>query len=85
MKHVLLATLMFNLLLVASESEANSSKSTIEKELEKQMEREKKYAKEQVFYNADNYDFKGAEVSEETLKNIEAIEVEEFDMDDVYD
>ena len=49
------------------------------------MEREKKYAKEQTFYNSNNYDFKGAEVEEESLKNIKAIEVEDFDMDSVYD
>jgi sortase (surface protein transpeptidase) len=85
MKNILLSLIMLNLFLPASESEANSTQSETDKQLAKQMQREKKYAEEQVFYTEKNYDFKGAEVSEETLKHIEVIEVEEFDMDDVYD
>ena len=48
--------------------------------------KEKKYAKEQTFYSEENYDFKGAEVNPESLKNIKEVQPQyDFDMDDVYD
>ena len=60
-----------------------SKKSITEAELKKQMEREKKYAKEQKFYNADEYDFKGAEVNPKSLEHIPVIEPDyDFDMDE---
>jgi len=50
------------------------------------MEKEKKYAKEQVFYQTHNYDFKGAEVNQDSIESIPNIEVQDdFDMDSVYD
>jgi len=60
----------------ASDDENNASrkKQLIQKSLQKAMEKEKKYAKEQKFYNADEYDFKGAEIDPAMLKDIETIE-----------
>ncbi len=55
------------------------------KQIQKQLQKEKKYAQEQKFYNADEYDFSGAEVNPESLKHIKPIEVDDMDMDDVYD
>jgi hypothetical protein len=49
------------------------------------MEREKKYAKEQTFYKGDDYDLKGAEVNKESVLTTPVIEVEDLDMDSVYD
>lgn len=46
------------------------------------MEEEKKYAKEQKFYNADEYDFKSKEIDPETLKSIEAVEPDYDHTDD---
>jgi hypothetical protein len=60
-----------------------SQKNITQAELKKQMEREKKYAKEQKFYNADEYDFKGAEVNPKSLEHIPVIEPDyDFDMDE---
>ena len=61
---------------MASENENNTSikKQRLQKALQKAMQKEKKYAKEQKFYNADEYDFKGAEIDPATLNDIEAIE-----------
>jgi uncharacterized membrane protein YgaE (UPF0421/DUF939 family) len=67
-------------------SDANDTKKKIlEKQIQKELENEQKYANEQTFYTEENYDFKGSEVNEESLKHLKAIEVEEFDMDHVYD
>jgi len=61
-------------------------KARAEKQLKKEMENEKKYAKEQTFYNQDNYDFKGAEVNKDSLDSVPELEPQyEFDMDSVYD
>ncbi|MEA3513132.1 MAG: hypothetical protein U9R37_05980 [Campylobacterota bacterium] len=57
----------------------------IEKQIEIEMEKEKKYAIEQTFYNYQNYDFKGSEVSKDSLENIPDLEIDELDMDSVYD
>jgi carbohydrate-binding DOMON domain-containing protein len=54
--------------------------------LKKQMEREKKYAREQVFYQGSEYDLSSFEVDKSSLDKIPLIEPDyDFDMDDVYD
>ncbi|RUM66117.1 MAG: hypothetical protein DSZ05_04815 [Sulfurospirillum sp.] len=55
--------------------------------LEKAIEKEKKYAKEQRFYTGKEYDLKSEEVDPETVKKVPLIEPEyDFDMDTgVYD
>lgn len=58
-------------------SETNSS--ILNEELQKAIELEKKYAKEQKFYTAESYDFKAVEVNKKSLEGIQAIE-----MDDPY-
>ena len=64
----------------------NSSHSKAQIELEKQMEREKKYAKEQRFYQGSEYDLSSFEVDKSSLDSIPLIEPDyDFDMDDVYD
>ena len=87
MKKILTFVLIVNSLLLASNSENNNkSKSRTETQIEKEMEKEKKYAKEQTFYTGKDYDLKGAEVNEESLSSIPAMEPEDdFDMNDVYD
>ncbi len=76
------------LLLVFSTAMMASSKENATKEaLKKAMEQEKKFAQEQKFYTADEYDFKGAEVDPKSLDKIKALEPDyDFDMDEgVYD
>ena len=69
-------------------SDQNSSKieSKASKQLKKQMDREAKFAKEQRFYQGDDYDLSYAEVDPNSLDGIPLIEPDyDFDMDDVYD
>ena len=49
------------------------------------MEKEKKYSKEQKFYQGKNYDLKAAEINLDSLSSIpDDDEEDDFDMDDVY-
>jgi hypothetical protein len=71
----------------APKSDNNSSIDTkqIEKKVQEQIEREKKYAKEKVFYQGDDYNLSEAEVDQDSLSSIPVLEPEyDFDMDDVY-
>ena len=60
-------------------------KKRIEKEIEEQMKREEKYAKEQVFYQGDDYNLKEHEVDVNSLPDVPVLEPDyDFDMTDVY-
>ena len=72
-------------------TKAQSSKTKNEKEkrvaeqVKEQMKKEQKYAKEQIFYQGDDYDLKAHEVDPNALADVPVIEPElDFDMDDVY-
>jgi len=55
------------------------------KHVKEQMEREKKFAKEQKFYQGDEYDLSAEKVDPKDLDSIHEIEPEnDFDMTDVY-
>jgi hypothetical protein len=72
---------------VSLEADTNKSKTNAisKKQIKEQMEKEKKYAKEQTFYQGDDYDLKGAEVNKKSLDSIPLIEPDyDFDMTDVY-
>jgi len=70
-------------------AEHNRSKeNNVTKEaVKKAMELEEKYAKEQRFYQGDEYDLKSKEFNPETLKKLPSIEPDyDFNMDEgVYD
>ncbi len=88
MKIFLTFMIIFNSLLMAADSAKSNkeSKARAEKQLKKEMENEKKYAKEQTFYSEKNYDFKGAEVNKDSLDSVPELEPQyDFDMDSVYD
>jgi len=56
-----------------------------QKHIQEQLEREKKFAKEQKFYQGDEYDLSKEEVDPKDLDTIPTIEPEnDFDMTDVY-
>ncbi|NPA65449.1 MAG: hypothetical protein GXO11_01060 [Epsilonproteobacteria bacterium] len=56
-----------------------------DKNLQKQIELEKKYAKEQKFYQGKDYNLSEQEIDEETLKNVPDIKPDyDFDITDVY-
>jgi uncharacterized protein (DUF1800 family) len=62
-----------------------SKKKIIEEKIKEQMEREKKYAKEQRFYQGSDYDLKAHEVDPNTLPDVPVIEPDyDFDITDVY-
>ena len=74
MKNILIAILLISTVLLAENNKSDSGKKSIlKKQLKKAMEDEKKFANEQKFYTADEYDFKGSEVNEESLKHIDII------------
>ena len=68
--------------------DTNQTKSKINLEaqqVKEQMEREKKYAKEQKFYQGDDYDLKAVEINPKSLDHVPVIEPDyDFDITDVY-
>jgi len=91
MKNLLLLLMVFSFTFsYASEkakTENTDMKKRIEKHIQEQQKKEKKYSKEKAFYKEENYDFKGAQVDEGSVKNLpEAPNYnDDFDMDSVYD
>lgn len=74
------------LILSADSQTQTTQKEREAKQLKIDMEKEKKFAKEQVFYMGEDYNLKGAEVNPDSLKNIKELEnLDDFDMNDVYD
>ncbi|MEA1955925.1 MAG: hypothetical protein U9N02_05475 [Campylobacterota bacterium] len=84
MKLFLMFTLLFSSLSFADEAD-KKSKELLKEQVKEQMQREEKYAREQTFYQANNYDFKGSEVNQDSVSNLKEIEVDDFNMDSVYD
>jgi len=82
MKYLLGVFILLSSVLVAKEV---SKEELAKQNLEEAMKKEQKYAKEQKFYMMENYDFSGAEVNPESVKKLKEIEVDDLDMDSVYD
>lgn len=84
--------LLFPLLLMSAEtnsSESNEStiesNSSINKNLQKAIELEKKYKKEQKFYQGEDYNLSEHKVDESTVEKVPLIEPEyDFDITDLY-
>jgi hypothetical protein len=85
MKYIIASLLIFNSFIFASSAE--NTKDRQKKNIEEQMKKEQKYAREQTFYKAEDYDLKAAEVDENSLKSIPVKPNinEGFDMNSVYD
>ena len=87
--HRLLVTLaVVNLLEISSfaaEKTEKKDENLTRKNIEKALEQEKKYAKEQKFYHGKEYDLKSKEVDEKTIESVPSIEPDyDFDITDVY-
>ncbi len=80
-----LIILILSQYIFATNTVDTDKKKLLDKQIKIEMEKEKKYSKEQKFYNQKDYDFKGSEVNPDSLKNIEDIEPDDLDMDSVYD
>jgi hypothetical protein len=87
MKKVSVLFFMLGLFGVTLVSAQNLSKEEMlkQKHIKEQLEREKKFAKEQKFYQGDEYDLSEEEVDPKDVDTIPTIEPEnDFDMTDVY-
>ncbi len=84
MKKLLICISLLISVLFASEIDLEKEKRTKEA-IEKAIEKEKLYAKEKTFYDSKSYDFKDSEVNEDSLPTLREQEVDDLDMDDVYD
>ena len=63
------------------DSNQSVKKDKVEKQVQEQMEREKKYAKEQKFYQGSDYNLSAFEVEEDSLPDVPALEPDyDFDM-----
>ena len=70
-------------MLLADSNDTNGSqeKNKINAEIEKQMEKEKKYAKEKAFYQGKDYDLKSYEIDPNSLPDVPLLEPDyDFDM-----
>ncbi len=63
------------------EDNKSASTSRVEKQIEEQMKREQKYAKEKTFYQGKDYNLKAVEVNPDSLSKIPVIKPDySFDM-----
>ncbi|WP_458700595.1 hypothetical protein ACKGJI_00405 [Sulfurospirillum sp. 1307] len=86
MKYFMFFLSLFYVTLFASDDLTKERELIIQKNIQKAMEFEEKYAKEQMFYDEKTYDFNASKVDDSSLKYIKAPEPEDdFNMDDVYD
>jgi len=88
MKKALWILISLSTLYSADINETNSSskkEQLIKKNILQQIKKEEKYAKEQKFYQGNEYNLSSAEINPDSLSSIEAIEPDyDFNMDDVY-
>jgi len=89
MKKIILLTIILNSLLFATSNGVTNN--TAEKNLQIQIEKEKKFSQEQKFHHGDAYDLKAHEINPDavnssTLDSIPELNEadDDFDMDDVY-
>lgn len=75
------STTLFSENIVNNKKIDKDKKERIEKQIKTEIKREKEYSQKQTFY----IDLKGAEINEESLKDIPKLEVDDLDMDSVYD
>ncbi len=83
-KILIITTFLSSLIFAGTETKVQK-KLRIEAQLKKDMAMEKKFAKEQTFYSGANYDLTSSEIDPKSLEHINAVEVDELDMDSVYD
>ena len=83
MKEVLIFIVIGSSILLADSNDTNHSqkKSKINAEIEKQIEKEKKYAKEKTFYQGKDYDLKSHQLDPNRLPDVPSLEPDyDFDM-----
>ena len=86
MRLFIIAILMLNSLSFALDKKESSEK-RLEKNIKEQLEREKKYSKEQTFYKGKDFNLKDFEVDQKLVDSIpDQVDTNaDFDMDSTYD
>ena len=65
----------------SADSNQSIKKDKVEKQVQEQMKREKKYAKEQKFYQGSDYNLSAFEIEEDSLPDVPSLEPDyDFDM-----
>ena len=86
MKFFLIITVILNLFVFAVADVSNISKDEkVKKQIELEMEKERMYSIEQKFYQGAEYDLSGSEVNPDSIDSVPDLEIQDFDMDSVYD
>lgn len=80
MKNIFILLVILNSFLLAADAKQETK---ITKELQKQMDREKKYAEEQTFYQGKDFNLKSFEVSQDVIDSIPKSEIDYSDDDGV--
>ena len=84
MKYILILLMFFSASLIAEVKPNEKEDVKMQKALEEAIEKEKKFAKEQKFYQGEEYDLKSHEVDPSSLDKIKVPEPIDFDMDKAY-
>lgn len=74
-----------SLLFAIDDTNSSLKDDRVKKQIEAEIQKEKKYAKEQTFYQGANYNLKDAEVNQDSLSDVPILELDDLDMDSVYD
>lgn len=80
MKNIFILLMILSSILLASDT---VQKTKMDKEIQKQMDKEKKYAQEQTFYKGKDYDLKSFEVNPDAIKSIPKSNIDYSDGDNV--
>ena len=83
MKFFLIITVILNSFVFAVSDISKDEK--VKKQIELEMEKERKYSIEQKFYQGAEYDLSGSEVNPDSIDSVPDLEIQDFDMDSVYD
>jgi hypothetical protein len=68
-----------------TDNQSSTMRGKLEEQVQEQMKREEKYAREQRFYQGSDYNLSSHEVDPSSLPSVPVIEPEyDFDIDDVY-
>lgn len=83
MKFFLIITVIVNSFVFAVSDISKDEK--VKKQIELEMEKERKYSIEQKFYQGAEYDLSDSEVNPDSIDSVPDLEIQDFDMDGVYD
>ncbi|WP_324171949.1 hypothetical protein [Sulfurimonas sp.] len=80
MKNIFILLIILNSFLLAVDAKQETK---MDKEIQKQIELEKKYAREQTFYKGEDFDLKSFEINPDSIKSIPDSNIDYSDGDDV--